>query len=475
MMSEAFYVTAAIPYVNAAPHLGHALELVQADALARHRRLRGQPVRFLTGTDDNALKNVTAAAAAGLATAVFVAANSDRFASLRELLNLSNDDFIATSADPRHAPGVGRLWHQSAARGDFYRRRYEGRYCQGCEQFYEASDLVGERCPEHGTVPERVSETNWFFRLSRYADRIREELESGRVRIEPATRRNEVLAFVRSGLRDISVSRPASRASGWGIPVPGDPEQVVYVWWDALANYVTALGYASDDEAYHSWWLRARERVHVIGKGIVRFHAVYWLGLLLSAAQPLPSAILVHEYLTAGGAKISKSAGTAVEPVDLVGRYGVDALRWWLLRGGPHGRHRLQRGAAGGPLPPGSGQRVGHRASHPVHGASVSRRRGRPGALPPGHGADLVAATHPGPGACRPVLVELRLRGALDAVWSVVDAANRLVEVERPWELARDVTRSRSGASTWSSPRSCTPAGGWPGSFRRSFRPAPPG
>ena len=209
---NSLYLTTAIPYVNAAPHLGHALEMVQADVLARHARLRGRPVRFLTGTDDNALKNVTAARAAGVPVRDFVAGNADRFAALREPLGLSYDDFIRTSADPRHRPGVERLWRECAAAGDFYRKGYEGLYCTGCEQFYARAELVDGRCPEHGVVPETVAEQNWFFRLSRHAGALLEILESGRVRIEPPARRNEVLAFVRAGLADFSVSRPATRA-----------------------------------------------------------------------------------------------------------------------------------------------------------------------------------------------------------------------------------------------------------------------
>jgi methionyl-tRNA synthetase len=306
---------------------------VQADAVARHRRLRGQPVRFLTGTDDHALKNVTAARTAGLAVREFVAANAARFRGLREPLGLSFDDFISTSADARHRAGVERLWRQCAGRGDFYRRHYQGLYCPGCEQFYTPAELDHGVCAEHRAAPEPVTEENWFFRLSRYGGELLHALQSGRVRVEPAARRNEVLAFIRAGLADFSVSRPAARAHGWGIPVPDDPGQIIYVWWDALANYITALGYGGGDELpYRDWWVNSGERVHVIGKGITRFHAVYWLALLLSAGQPLPSAIYVHEYLSAEGAKLSKSAGNAVSPYDLAGRFGTDAVRWWLLR-----------------------------------------------------------------------------------------------------------------------------------------------
>ena len=231
-----FYITTAIPYVNAEPHLGHALELVQADVLARHGRLRGRPVRFLTGTDDNALKNVVAARAADVEVREFVDRNAGRFCGLREPLALSFDDFIRTSADERHRAGVERLWRQCADRGDFYRRHYQGLYCPGCEQFYAPEELDGGLCPEHRFAPELVTEENWFFRLSRYTGELLDAVQSGRVRVEPATRRNEVLAFIRAGLTDFSVSRPAARAGGWGIPVPGDPGQFIYVWWDALAN-----------------------------------------------------------------------------------------------------------------------------------------------------------------------------------------------------------------------------------------------
>ncbi|BCY10874.1 methionine--tRNA ligase [Actinoplanes sp. L3-i22] len=429
-----FYVTTAIPYVNAAPHLGHALELVQADVLARHRRLRGQPVRFLTGTDENALKNVTAAASAGVPVAAFVAANADRFAGLAGALSLSFDDFIRTSGDPRHAPGVRRLWRASAERGDFYRRDYAGRYCPGCEQFYDPAELAGGRCPEHGVVPETVTESNWFFRLSRYAGEVLAALESGRVRVEPPARRNEVLSFVRAGLTDISVSRPAARAAGWGIPVPDDPGQVVYVWWDALANYVTAL----DDTAYRTWWLDSAERVHVIGKGIVRFHAVYWLALLLSAGRPLPTAILVHEYLTVDGVKLSKSAGTAVDPYALAGRYGEDALRWWLLSdvaslGDTDFTERRLLTRYHQDLANGLGNLV-NRTLSLVHRYRDGVVPARPATTDIGH--ELTNGCAGLPATIDRALAAFDFRAATDAIGAVVAAANRLIEAERPWEPA---------------------------------------
>jgi methionyl-tRNA synthetase len=412
-MTTTLYLTTAIPYVNAAPHLGHALELVQADVLARHARRRGRRVRFLTGTDDNALKNVTAARAAGVPVREFVDRNAARFAGLREPLGLSFDDFIRTGSDPRHRSGVERLWRDCAARGDFYRRSYTGRYCAGCEQF-----LNSDRCAEHDAEPEQVAEENWFFRLSRYQDAVSEILETGRVRVEPAARRNEVLAFVRGGLADFSVSRPAARADGWGIPVPGDPDQVIYVWWDALTNYLTA-----DPAA----WVAADERIHVIGKGIVRFHAVYWLALLLSAGQPLPTAIFVHDYLTVAGAKLSKSAGNAVDPVDLVDRYGTDALRWWLLREvAPLGDTdftvpRLIR-RADQDLAKGLGNLVNRTLSlvHKQCGGEVI-----------GVATDLVPDL---PDQIDRAVAAFDLRAATGAVRDAVDVANRYIEAERPWE-----------------------------------------
>ena len=328
------YVTVAIPYVNADPHLGYAYELVQADIYARSRRRAGDDVRFLGGTDDYSLKNVLAAEAAGRPTAAFVDEHASRFEALRDPLRLSFDDFIRTSRDQRHRPAVERLWRAAAASGDLYRRHYEGDYCVGCEQFYDAAELTRDgRCPDHGTPVERVAEENWFFRLSRYQQHLDDLISSDRLVIRPEPFRNEVLSFIRSGLDDISVSRSSERGRGWGIPVPDDPSQVIYVWFDALTNYLSALGFGDEgSDAHRRWWLDADRRVHVVGKGILRFHAVYWPAFLASAGQPAPTRVQVHPYLTVDGRKLSKSLGGGASPRQVVDDFGIDSLRWWCGR-----------------------------------------------------------------------------------------------------------------------------------------------
>lgn len=450
MTASRHYITTTIPYVNARPHLGFALELVQADTLARHRRGRGDDVRLLSGTDDNSLKNVLAAEAEGVGVREFVDRNADAFAALRDPLALSFDDFIRTSSDPRHRAGVERLWRRCAAAGDLYRKEYEGLYCVGCEQFYTPDELVDGRCVEHGTEPQRVAEENWFFRLSRHADRIRDLITSGALRIEPAARRNEVLALIDSGLHDFSVSRSHTRARGWGIPVPDDPQQVVYVWWDALGNYVTGLGYGTDDPAYERWWAAGDRRVHLVGKGVVRFHAVYWPAMLLSAGLPLPTDILVHDYLTVAGRKISKSGnGTTVDPVALTTAYGTDAVRWWLLRDVPRvgdADFTVERliARADADFAGGLGNLV-HRIVTMVH-------RYRGGTVP-ALGADRFAVTplldvcRAAPGRIDTALADFDFRRAVDAAWDIVEEANRCIDTTRPWELARAERQGNTDAS----------------------------
>jgi len=438
MTSRHIYLTTTIPYVNARPHLGHALEYVQADVLARHRRRRGDLVRFQTGTDDNSLKNVLAADAAGVGVREFVDANAAAFVALAGPLSLSADDVIRTSSDPRHRVGVERLWRACAGAGDLYRRHYEGLYCVGCEAFYAEGELDRGLCPEHGVPPQRVAEENWFFRLSRYAGRLREEIAFGRLRIEPAGRRNEVLAFLEAGLADFSVSRSTARAHGWGIPVPGDPGQVIYVWFDALGNYLTALGYGSADADLDRWWTRADCRIHLLGKGVLRFHAVCWPAILASAGLPLPTDILVHDYLTVEGRKISKSGGTTVDPAALVADYGTDAVRWWLLREVPRigdadfTRERLVA-RANDELANG----IGNLVSRVL--ALVGRYRDgvvpAVRALPPGADA-LADARGKAPGQVEAALAVGDFRQASAAVWSIAAEANRYISQARPWRLA---------------------------------------
>jgi methionyl-tRNA synthetase len=428
------YITTTIPYVNARPHIGFALEVVQADVLARHRRARGDQVRFQTGTDDNSLKNVLAAEAAGREVQEFVDHNGQAFLELGPALTLSSDDVIRTSNDPRHRPGVEKLWRACADSGDLYRKEYENLYCTGCEQFYSPAELPGGLCPEHETRPERVAEENWFFRLSRYEDQLREAITSGRLRIEPAGRRNEVLSFIGAGLEDFSASRPAERARGWGIPVPDDPSQVIYVWWDALGNYITALGYGSEEPAaYQRWWAGDGRRLHLLGKGVVRFHAVYWPAMLLSAGLPLPTDLFVHDYLTAGGRKISKSAGAALPgPVELAAEYGADAVRWWLLREVPRvgdADFTVERMVTRADDELANG--IGNLVNRVV--AMIHRYRG--GRVPAG-GQPLTSHSEVA-GRVDAALADFDFRAATEAVWAVADQANRYVSQVRPWELSR--------------------------------------
>jgi methionyl-tRNA synthetase len=444
MTRSTFYVTTTIPFVNAAPHLGFALELVQADVLARHQRHQGADVRFLSGTDDNSLKNVLAAEAVGQPTQDFVDHNAAAFEALRDPLALSFDDFIRTSRDPRHRPGVERFWAACAA--DLYKKHYEGLYCIGCEQFYQSDELTDGRCLEHDTEPQLVAEENWFFRLSRYADRLHDLISRGELRIEPAARRNEMLAFIATGLEDFSISRSRTRARGWGIPVPGDPDQVIYVWWDALGNYITALDYANKGPAYREWWVDNQRRVHLLGKGVVRFHAVYWPAMLLAAGEPLPTDLLVHDYVTVNGRRISKSAGTAVDPVALVDQFGTDAIRWWLLREVPRvgdTDFTVDKLIArtNGDLANDLGNLVNRVVS------MVHRYRG--GAVPAVSLPDspVLAAIRAAPAQIAQALAGFDFRKATSGVWSIVEEANRYVETVRPWALAKAAERGEAEAA----------------------------
>jgi len=324
------FVSTSIPYVNASPHLGHALELVQADVIARHHRLLGDRVFFLSGTDENSLKNVRSAENAGENVADFVYKNYLNFYNLKEVLNIIFDDFIRTT-EKRHFDGAQKLW--MACKKDIYKKKYSGLYCVGCEEYYKEDDLIDGLCPEHKVAPELIEEENYFFKLSNYQEKIKELIEKDEVKIIPQSRKNEILSFINSGLQDFCISRTSERAKGWGIDVPGDKTQKMWVWFDALSNYINALGYGSDDESkFLEFWQNNDLKIHIIGKGINRFHSVYWLAMLLSARISLPKILFVHGYITVDGQKMSKSLGNVINPYDLVEKYGCDAVRYFLLR-----------------------------------------------------------------------------------------------------------------------------------------------
>lgn len=339
-MSKPFFITTAIDYVNAAPHVGHAVEKVLTDVVARYHRLNGGETYFLTGSDENSLKNVQAAEKAGRPTAEFVAENAETFKALAGSLDLSFDQFIRTT-EKRHFEGAQKMW-QAFKKEDLYLKKYSGLYCVGCEEFKTEKDLIDGLCPDHKVAPEAVEEENWFFKLSNYGDRLLELIESGQLKIYPDYRKNEVVSFIKMGLEDFSISRSVARAKGWGVPVPGDDSQIMYVWVDALSNYITALDYHTDGDLYQKYWAgnppAGGERVHVIGKGILRFHAIYWPAMLLSAKLPLPTTIYAHEYLTINGQKMSKSLGNVIYPDELVAKYGIDGTRYLLLTALPYSK-----------------------------------------------------------------------------------------------------------------------------------------
>ncbi|MFA4999144.1 MAG: methionine--tRNA ligase [Parcubacteria group bacterium] len=322
-----FYIAEAIAYVNGRPHIGHALEAVQADVIARYMRSEGYDVFFGTGTDEHGDKNNRMALASGKATQQFVSEMSGYFKSLKKALALSWDNFIRTSDRKKHWPGALELWEKLQKKGDIYKRDYEGLYCVGCEKFLTEKDLVNGECPLHKKAPEKVSEKNYFFRLSRYAREVEQAITSDRLKIFPEARKNEVLSFIREGLNDVSFSR-TKKTVPWGIPVPGD-DQTMYVWCDALSNYLSAVGYGRDEYEFKKWW---PTDVNLIGKDILRFHAVYFLAMLISAGLPLPKTLMVHGYITAEGEKISKTLGNVIDPFEAAEKYGIDALRYYMLR-----------------------------------------------------------------------------------------------------------------------------------------------
>jgi methionyl-tRNA synthetase len=325
-----YYITNAIPYVNAVPHIGHALEFIQSDTIARYHKLLGKDVMYVCGSDENALKNAQVAETEDIPVQELVDKYASAFSDVARKLNVEFDIFQKTSDQEKHYPASQKLWELCAKNGDIYKKSYKGLYCVGCEEFKSSEDLNehGE-CPEHpGKKLQEVEEENYFFKLSKYQDQLLNIIKSNEYEIVPEFRKNEIVSFIKSGLQDFSISRSNERAKNWGIPVPGDPSQRIYVWFDALNVYQSAIGFGWDEETYKKWW---PADLHVIGKGIIRFHAVYWPAILLSAGLSLPKKLFVHEYFTVDGQKMSKTLGNVINPVDLIGKYGADAVRYYCL------------------------------------------------------------------------------------------------------------------------------------------------
>ncbi len=322
-------ITTAIPYVNAEPHIGFALEAIQADALARYYRELGYKVFFLTGTDENAMKNAQKAKELGVSPKELVDKNSKKFYELKDLLNLSFDNFIRTTSKT-HKKGAQKFWKLCIK--DIYKKKYKGFYCVGCESFYKEGEFENNICPYHNKPLEIVEEENYFFRLSKYQDKLLEIYEKDKIKVVPEFRKREIINFIKNGLEDFSISRPKERTLGWGIDVPDDPSQKIYVWFDALINYLTGLSFSENSQTYKEFWLKNKNKIHVIGKDIIKFHLIYWPAMLLSANLPLPNKIFIHGHLTLNKKKMSKSLGNIISPKDLVEKYGTDATRYYFLR-----------------------------------------------------------------------------------------------------------------------------------------------
>jgi methionyl-tRNA synthetase len=334
-MAEPFYITTAISYPNGPPHVGHAYEAVATDAIARFQRLQGKDVFFLTGTDEHGLKMAQAARVKGVSPAEFAEEMSLTFKQMDDDLNISYDRFIRTT-EPAHHAASRAIWQAMADRGDLYLGRYEGWYSVRDEAYYGEEELVvadsGEKLSPQGTAVEWTVEESWFFRLSAYRERLLAHYQDHPDFIRPESRRNEVLRFVEGGLTDLSISRTSF---DWGVKVPGSENHVMYVWLDALTNYLTGVGYPEDTEAYRRFW---PADLHIIGKDVVRFHAIYWPAFLMSAGIPLPKRMFGHGWLLSRGQKMSKSGGNVVDPGRLVQAFGVDELRYFLLREVPFGQ-----------------------------------------------------------------------------------------------------------------------------------------
>jgi len=442
-MTEPFYVTTAIAYPNGAPHVGHAYEYVATDAIARFKRLDGFDVRFLTGTDEHGLKMAQAAAAAGMTTADFARRNSDAFERLQEMLNISFDRFVRTT-DPDHYAASTAIWQQMAERGDIYPDTYAGWYSVRDERFFTEAETIingdGIRvATETGTPVTWTEEQTYFFRLSAYADRLLTHYARHPEFIAPEARRNEVVNFVSGGLRDLSISRTSF---DWGVPVPGDPDHVMYVWVDALTNYLTGAGYPDTSSAiYQRFW---PADLHMIGKDIIRFHTVYWPAFLMSAGIPLPRRVFAHGFLYNRGEKMSKSVGNVVDPVSLVETFGVDQVRYFLLREVPFGQDgSYSEDAIIARINTDLANELGNLAQRSL--SMVAKNLGaqipEPGEVS-AEDEELLAIAGALLPRVRAAFDEQAMHQGLEAIWLMLGAANRYFSAQQPWVLRKSDTEA---------------------------------
>lgn len=419
-----YYVTTSIPYVNGPPHLGHALEFIMADALARYARAEGKPVIFSTGSDEHGGKIAEKAAENKLEPKQFADQMSQSFRDLLKNLNISNDRFIRTT-DPGHEQRAQIIW--KALEKDIYKSKYTGLYCTGCEAFVTEAVAKENKgvCPHHDKPYEKIEEENYFFKLSKYTPEILKAVESGSFRIIPVSRKHEILHVIKDGLDDISISRPKEKIS-WGVPVPGDKTQVMYVWFEALMNYITVLGYPEHEDFKNFW----PANVQVIGKDILRFHAAIWPGMLLALGTTLPKVLYVHSHITAkGGVKMSKSLGNAVEPNSVIKEYGADAFRYYLLRHIPSyedGEFSLER------LHDAYNNELGNELGNAVQRTVMMIKQfqnGLIGSIPPAE--HDIAQYHKAIDDCK-------FDRALDEVWEQVRGLNQYIDEEKPWVVHKE-------------------------------------
>lgn len=432
MFSDKFYITTSIAYTNAPPHIGFALEAIQADVVARYQRLLGREVFFLTGTDEHGQKICKASELAGKDPKDFTDEISEKFRKLTKILNLSSDDFIRTTDQKRHWPVVREFWLKLKENGDIYKKKYSGLYCVGCEAFITKKDLADGKCRMHQKEPEVVDEENYFFKLSKYSKRIEEIIRKDGVRIIPDGRKNEMVSFISQGLEDVSFSRPRKDLK-WGIPVPDDDSQTIYVWADALVNYISALG-GSNSNNFKKFW---PADIHFLGKDILRFHATIWLGMLLSLGLELPKKIFVHGFITSKGQKMSKSLGNVVDPFDLINKHGADAIRYFLLREIPPSedgdfteekfKERYNADLAGG---------IGNLVSRVIKLVQISNSQ-----FPISKqfsNSDFQTITSAAKEKYKTSLGEFRFNEALGSIWELISFCDRYVNEEKPWEGGKE-------------------------------------